>query len=246
MEHPFTWVSVIPGLKLLPDHSATATLVIAALLVWALVALRQVRAASDPVVPDATLTARNTLEIFVQWFVGFIEGLLGHKGRQYIHVYATFFLFILAANLIGLIPGFIPPTSNFNVTFALGVISFLVYNYYGFRAKGVGYLKHFVGPIWWLAVLMLPLELIDNFVRPVSLALRLFGNMTGDHLVLEIFTDLTKVVIPVIFYALGAFVSLIQAFVFTILSIIYLSLALEEHEEHGHGAEEEVADDLAV
>jgi F-type H+-transporting ATPase subunit a len=98
----------------------------------------------------------------------------------------------------------------------------------------VGYLKHFVGPIWWLAFLMLPLELIDNLVRPVSLSLRLFGNMTGDHLVLEIFTGLTKLVIPVIFYALGAFVSLIQAFVFTILSVIYLSLALQEHEEHHH------------
>jgi F-type H+-transporting ATPase subunit a len=246
VEHPFTWVSVIPGLDLLPGHTATATLVIVALLVWALLARRQLQAAPDPVVPDGTLTARNTLEIFIEWFVGFIEGLLGHKGRRYLHVYATFFLFILTANLVGLIPGFTPPTSNFNVTFALGVTSFLLYNYYGFRAKGVGYLKHFVGPIWWLAVLMLPLELIDNFVRPVSLALRLFGNMTGDHLVLEIFTDLTKVVIPVIFYALGAFVSLIQAFVFTILSIIYLSLALEEHEEHGHAAEEEVAHDLAV
>ena len=232
MEHAFTWVSVIPGLNLLPGHTATATVVIAALLVWAYVGLRQLQAATDPVVPDATLTARNTLEIFVEWFVGFIEGILGHKGRRYVHVYATFFLFILAANLIGLLPGFAPPTSDFNVTFALGVTSFLVYNYYGLQAKGVAYLKHFAGPIWWLAFLMLPLELIDNFVRPVSLALRLFGNMTGDHLVLEIFTGLTKVVVPVIFYMLGAFVSLIQAFVFTILSIIYLSLALEEHEEH--------------
>lgn len=232
MEHSFSWVSVLPGLKLLPSHTATATLVIAALLVWAVVARRQMQAAVDPVVPDATLTARNTLEIFVEWFVGFIEGLLGHKGRGYLHVYATFFLFILAANLIGLIPGFTPPTSNFNVTFALGVTSFCVYNYYGLQAKGVGYLKHFLGPIWWLAVLMLPLELIDNLVRPLSLALRLFGNMTGDHLVLEIFSDLTKLIVPVVFYALGAFVSLIQAFVFTILSIIYLALALEEHEGH--------------
>ncbi len=232
MEHAFTWVSVIPGLNLLPGHTATASLVIAALLLWAFVGLRQLQAATDPVVPDATLTARNSLEIFVEWFVGFIEGILGHKARRYAHMYGTFFLFILAANLVGLLPGFAPPTSDFNVTFALGVTSFLVYNYYGLQAKGVAYLKHFVGPIWWLAFLMLPLELIDNFVRPVSLALRLFGNMTGDHLVLEIFTGLTKVVIPVIFYMLGAFVSLIQAFVFTILSIIYLALALEEHEEH--------------
>lgn len=233
MEHGFMWVSVIPGLKELRPHTATAMLVIAALLVWALVGLRQLRAAADPVVPDGTLTARNALEMFVEWFVGFIEGILGHKGRHYVHVYGTFFLFILMANLVGLLPGFSPPTSDFNVTFALGVMSFLVYNYYGLRAKGLGYLKHFLGPIWWLAFLMLPLELIDNFVRPVSLALRLFGNMTGDHMVLGIFTELTKVGIPVIFYALGAFVSLIQAFVFTILSIIYLSLAIAEHDDHG-------------
>ena len=237
MEHPFTWVSVIPGLSALPDHTATATLVILAVLTWALVARRQMQAATDPVVPDGTLTVRNSLEIFVEWFVGFIEGLLGPKGRRFLHIYATFFLFILVANLVGLLPGFIPPTSNFNVTFALGVLSFVIYNYLGFREHGLGYLKHFVGPIWWLAFLMLPLELIDNFVRPVSLALRLFGNMTGDHLVLEIFTDLTKIGVPVIFYALGAFVSLIQAFVFTILSIIYLSLAIAHHGDHDAHAE---------
>ena len=237
MEHPFTWVSVIPGLSALPDHTATATLVILAVLTWALVARRQMQTARDPVVPDGTLTARNSMEIFVEWFVGFIEGLLGPKGRRFLHIYATFFLFILVANLVGLVPGFIPPTSNFNVTFALGVSSFVIYNYLGFREHGLGYLKHFVGPIWWLAFLMLPLELIDNFVRPVSLALRLFGNMTGDHLVLEIFTDLTKIGVPVIFYALGAFVSLIQAFVFTILSIIYLSLALAHHGDHEADAE---------
>jgi F-type H+-transporting ATPase subunit a len=231
--HAFYWVTVIPGLDQLPMHTATALLVMAALFVWALVGLRQMRAAADPVVPDGTLTARNTLEIFVEWFITFIEGVLGPKGRRYVHVYATFFLFILAANLTGLLPGFAPPTSNFNVTFALGVTSFVVYNYYGLREKGVAYLKHFLGPIWWLVFLMLPLELIDNFVRPVSLALRLFGNMTGDHMVLEIFTVLTKLFVPVVFYALGAFVCLIQAFVFTILSIAYLALALEEHEEHG-------------
>jgi len=230
VEHPFLWVSIIPGLKLLPVHTATATLVMAGLLAWAWAARRQLRAAADPVVPDGKLTARNGLEIFVEWFVGFIEGLLGHNGRRYLPLYATFFLFILTANLTGLLPGFSPPTANFNVTFALGVTSFCLYNYYGFRAKGVAYLKHFLGPIWWLVFLMLPLELIDNFVRPVSLALRLFGNMTGDHLVLEIFTGLTKLGVPVVFYALGAFVSLIQAFVFTILSVVYLALALEEHE----------------
>lgn len=229
MDH-FTWVSWLVSHHY--DHTITATLVIAALLTWALVALRQLRAASDPVVPDGTLTARNSLEIFVEWFIGFAEGVLGPKARRYLSAYATFFLFILAANLIGLIPGFSPPTGNFNITLALGVTSFLLYNYYGFQQKGAAYLKHFLGPIWWLAFLMLPLEIIDNLVRPVSLALRLFGNMTGDHLVLGIFTDLTKLVIPVVFLMLGTFVCLIQAFVFTILSMVYLALALEEHGSH--------------
>lgn len=232
MEHSFTWVSVIPGLNLLPGHTAAATLITLFLIAWALAARRQLAAATDPVVPDATLTARNSLEIFVELFTGIAEGVLGHHGRRFVHIYGSFFLFILVANLSGLIPGFAPPTGNFNVTLALGVTSFFMYNYYGVREHGVAYLKHFVGPIWWLGFLMVPLELIDNFVRPLTLGLRLFANMFADHLVLEIFTDLTKLVIPVLFYMLGAFVSLIQAFVFTILSLVYVALALGGHEEH--------------
>lgn len=238
MEH-FTWPSLIVGHYW--DATFTATLVIVALVLWAVIGLRQLNSATDPVIPDATLTARNSLEIFVEWFIGFAESVLGPKGRYFVPLYGTFFLFILIANLSGLIPGFSPPTSSFNITFALGVCSFLLYNYYGLKQKGVGYLKHFLGPIWWLAVLMLPLELIDNFVRPASLALRLFGNMTGDHVVLGIFTDLTKIGVPVVFLMLGSFVSLVQAFVFTILSMVYLALALEEHDHGDHGAAEHAA-----
>jgi F-type H+-transporting ATPase subunit a len=133
-----------------------------------------------------------------------------------------------------LIPGFSPPTTNFNVTFALGLFSFVAYNFFGFKEQGASYLKHFVGPMIWLAPLMIPLELISNLVRPFSLALRLLGNMTGDHAVLEIFTDMTKVIIPVLFYGLGAFVSLVQAFVFTLLSLVYVSLAVTHHGEESH------------
>jgi F-type H+-transporting ATPase subunit a len=159
------------------------------------------------------------------------EGILGHDARKYIPLYGSFFIFILVSNLIALVPGFSPPTSNFNITFALGVISFIAYNTYGFKEQGVGYLKHFVGPMVWLAPLMIPLELISNLVRPFSLGMRLFGNITGDHAVLEIFTEMTKLVIPVVFYALGTFVSFVQAFVFTLLSMVYVSLATA-HEEH--------------
>jgi F-type H+-transporting ATPase subunit a len=233
----FTWISYVPGLNLLPNQTAMALLVAVGLLVWAGVALRRMRAAADAVVPDESLTARNILEIVVEQFAGLVESVLGPEGRRYVPLYGSFFLFILVSNLTGLIPGFSPPTSNINVTFALGLTSFIMYNYFGFREQGTGYLKHFVGPLPLLAVLMVPLEIIDNCVRPVTLSLRLAANMSADHLVLGIFTDLTKLVIPVVFYVLGAFVCVVQTFVFTLLSLVYVSLAVAghgEHEEHAH------------
>ncbi len=230
--HIFLWVDHIPGLSLLPGHIATSLLVSVALILFAYMAKRQLAAADDVAVPDDSLTCRNMAELLTQGISDMAEGVLGDRAQKYVHLYGSFFLFILVANLSGLLPGFSPPTSDFNVTLALGVLSFVAYNFYAFQEQGLAYLKHFVGPIWWLGILMVPLELIDNFVRPFSLSLRLFGNMTGDHVVLEIFTDLTKVVIPVVFYALGAFVSLVQAFVFTLLSMVYVSLAVAHDEHH--------------
>lgn len=230
--HPFTWVSVIPGLNLLPGHIATSILITGLLIYLAYKAKQQMDAAPDPNIPDDSLSLRNMAELLVEAVHSMAKGVLGHRARRYVHLYGTFFLFILCANLTGLVPGFSPPTSDFNVTFALGALSFVAYNFFAFQEHGPAYLKHFVGPIWWLGILMVPLELIDNFVRPFSLGLRLFGNMTGDHVVLEIFTDLTKVGIPVVFYALGAFVSLVQAFVFTLLSLVYVSLATAHDDHH--------------
>lgn len=230
--HPFTWVSAIPGLNILPGHIATSLLITVVLIFLAYWAKRQMEAAPDPNIPDDSLSLRNMAELLVEGVSGMAEGILGHRARRYVPLYGCFFLFILAANLSGLVPGFLPPTSNFNVTLALGILSFTAYNFFAFREQGLAYLKHFVGPIWWLGFLMVPLELIDNFVRPFSLGLRLFGNMTGDHVVLEIFTDLTKVGVPVVFYGLGAFVSLVQAFVFTLLSLVYVSLAVAHDEHH--------------
>jgi F-type H+-transporting ATPase subunit a len=234
-QHGFTWMSVIPGLNELPDHTATAGLVAVVILGTAFIARRQLSAAADPAIPDGRMTARNLMEIFVENFTSLVEGVVGKNAERYAPFYGALFLFILLCNLIGLIPGFTPPTSNVNTTLGLGITSFIVYNYFGFRAHGIAYLKHFVGPIWWLVVLMLPLELIDNFLRPITLNLRLMMNMFADHLVLDIFTDLTRLIVPVVFYMLGTFVSVIQAFVFTLLSLVYVSLAVAGHDEdHGH------------
>jgi len=162
--------------------------------------------------------------------VGLSDGIIGLKGRKYVHLFGSFFIFILTANLFGLLPGFSPPTNNLNTTLGLGLVSFCAYHYFGMREHGAGYIKQFLGPMLVLAPFFLVLEGISHLVRPFSLALRLFGNMFGDHLVVEIFTDLTKVGVPVLFYILGALVSVIQAFVFTLLSVIYVAMAIShEH-----------------
>ena len=127
---------------------------------------------------------------------------------------------------MGLLPGMGAATGNINTTLALGVFSFLMYNIYGFKEHGPGYLKQLMGPVLFLAPLMFIIELISHLVRPLSLGLRLYGNMLGDHTVLSIFLDMTPFLVPVVFYFLGFFVCTIQAFIFTILSMVYISIAL--------------------
>ena len=226
MEHGFSWVGAVPGLDELPNHSVTATLVAILLVVIAAAARRQLASAKHPLVPDGRPTVRELFEIITAFVNDMVEGMIGHHGREFVPLLATMFTFILFANLIGLLPGFTPPTDNFATTFGLGLVSFLAYNYFGFREHGIGYLKHFVGPVVWLAPLMIIVELLSHVFRPISLAIRLFGNMFADHLVLGIFTDLTKAVIPVAFYVLGAFVCVVQAFVFTVLSMVYIASAV--------------------
>jgi len=229
MEHGFAWVSVIPGLSALPPHTATALLVMAGILLFAVRARMQF-ATADPADPGSGFEARNIAEVVTEMISSLAESIVGHEAHKYVPFFASLFLFILTANLVGLLPGVTPPTDNFNVTLALGVVSFGAYNYYGIRAHGWAYLKQFMGPLLLLAPLMVIVELFSHLFRPASLAIRLYGNMFADHLLLGIFTDLTKFVIPVVFYVLGTFVSLVQALVFTLLTMVYVGLAIShEH-----------------
>lgn len=226
MEHGFSWVQQIPGLNLLEPHTATALLVMVGLLVFALRARQQLAGAPNQVVPDEGFSARNIGEVVTEFITNLSESVIGHDGPKYVPLFGSLFVFILGSNLMGLIPGFTPPTDNFNVTLALGVVAFVAYNYYGLQAHGIAYLKQFMGPLLLLAPLMIVVELFSHLFRPASLAIRLYGNMFADHLLLGIFTDLTKVLIPVIFYLLGTFVSLVQALVFTLLTMVYVGLAI--------------------
>jgi F-type H+-transporting ATPase subunit a len=257
MEHPFTWYNLLPvGLQhSFGDHSFFAVVVGIVLVLFALKARRSLAKAQDPVVPAAELGSRNIAEVLVQLVVSLSDQIIGKQGRKYVPYFGTFFIFILLSNLLGLVPGFAPPTGNLNTTLGLALCSFVGYNIIGVREQGAGYFKHFVGPMTSLpggnfisklafaplllvsVVFFLILELFSHIFRPVSLSLRLFGNMMGDHEVITAFISLTKVVIPVAFYAMGTLVSVIQAFVFTLLSMIYVALAISHGHDEEHGQE---------
>lgn len=168
---------------------------------------------------------------------------VGPHGLKYLPVIATFGILILVSNLMGLIPGLMSPTAAVSVTFALGISSFVYYNAIGIKENGlVGHLKHFAGPIPWLALLMFPIELISNLVRPMSLSIRLFGNLFGDEQILGTIFGLSPygLLLPVFIMPLSLFVAFMQTFIFVLLSVIYISEVSHHHEEQ-HGAEGEHA-----
>ena len=218
------------------------------LLLFAFAALRKLRAADNPIKPESKLTVRTAAELIVGSLRDFIYSSLGKDARPFVPFFGIVFIYILANNILGLIPGFNPPTSNTNTNYAVALVVFGLTHVVGVRAHGgVNYLKHFLGPVIWLGPLILVVELISHVVRPLSLTLRLYGNMTGDHAVLSIFTDLTAVGVPVIFYGVGLFICFVQALVFTLLSMIYIQLAMEHDEDHEHHDEHhEVAESAAA
>jgi F-type H+-transporting ATPase subunit a len=186
---------------------------------------------------------QQTLELSVLAVRNMIEDIIGPHGLKYFPVVMTFAVLILVSNLMGLFPLFMSPTSATSVTFALGLGSFLYYNYIGIAENGLfGHLKHLAGPIWWIAPLIFPIELISNFIRPFSLGIRLFGNLFADEKVLETLSGLAPPATwfaPILLMPLSVFVALIQTFVFILLSQLYISeVSHAPHEAHGaHDAE---------
>ena len=199
----------------------------------------KISSVKNATIPDRGITFRNVFEALGQFIYNLARNIMGEEeAKKYYTVIMLLFTFVFMNNVVGLIPGFLPPTDNFNTTLALGTFVFLYYNYQGIRAQGiVGHIKHFMGPVWYLAVLIFPIELISHTVRPLSLGLRLKGNMEGDHLVLSIFSGLVPYLVPIPFYVIGLFVCFMQAFVFTLLTMVYISLATAHHdhdEAHDH------------
>ena len=202
------------------DAIAYTWLILALLLILSLLATKSLTA-----VPAGM---QNFMEVVVGGIENMVEETMGEKGRPYFPLIATLALFILVSNLTGLVPGFFPPTANLNTTAACAVIVFLSTHVVGVKKHGFHYLKHFMGPIWWLAPLMFFIEVIGHLSRPLSLSLRLFGNMNGHELVLMIFFALAPFLVPLPMMLMGVLVSFIQAFVFMLLAMIYIQGSLEE------------------
>ncbi len=171
---------------------------------------------------------QNFFEVIVGGLENFIEEIMGPEGKHYFTLISGLFLFILVCNLLGLIPGFDSPTANLNTTLALALCSFTATHYIGVRRHGLGYIKHFLGPMWALAPIMLVIETVSHLARVMSLSFRLFGNMVAKHELLLVLALLAPYIAPVPILGLGLLVAFVQAGVFTLLTMLYLSGSIEE------------------
>ena len=189
---------------------------------------------------------QQTLEVGVLAVRDMLAEIVGPHGLKYFPIVMTFAVLILVSNLMGLFPLFMSPTAATSVTFALGLTSFLYYNYVGIAENGIlGHLKHLAGPIWWISFLIFPIEVISNLIRPFSLGIRLFGNIFADEQVTStvagIYPPITQWLLPILLMPLGVFVAFVQTFVFILLSQLYLSeVSHAPHEEHDEHDEQEI------
>jgi F-type H+-transporting ATPase subunit a len=229
MIHPILFLQFFREL-LAPLHISPAG-IDAIAYTWLIIALL----AFVSVMATKTLKAvPGGLQNFMEVIIGGIENMIvetmGEHGRPFFPLIATLAIFILVSNLIGLIPGFFPPTANINTTAACAVVVFVMTHVVGVKEHGFKYIKHFLGPIMWLAPMMFFIEVIGHVSRVISLTLRLFGNMNGHELVLMIFFGLAPFLVPLPMMMMGVLVSFIQAFVFMLLAMIYIQGSLE----HAH------------
>ena len=250
----FSWFHLVPGVLsgelLAPlgvhDHEGhTAVAVLGAWLVCGFVILlalgarmqlAQARAQGGTLqyVPAAGFSLRNLFEIYVSAIRNLAGSMLdAHDTKKFFPLFGGLFIYIFFCNLLGVLPGMLPPTENISNNFAMASVVLVTYLAVGLGRNPGPFLKHMAGPVLWLAPLIMAIELLGLLViRPGSLSLRLMGNIVGDHMVLGIMSDLTKAIIPSIFLGLGIFVSFLQAFVFTLLSIIYISMSIVHDDHH--------------
>lgn len=216
-------ITVPEGKEIIPPHIVMALIVMIIIIVFFKMTVKNLS-----LIPGKM---QNMLEYLYRAFRSMVEDFMGEEGRKFIPVVGTLGIFIGVSNLIGLLPEFGSPTSNLNVTVGCALFVFLYYHYQGIKKHGLlGYLKTFTGPIWWLAILFVPIEIISHFSRPLSLSIRLFGNIFGEDMVIIIIASLVPYFAPLPLMALAIITSLLQAYIFIMLTTIYLAGAMaSEH-----------------
>lgn len=176
---------------------------------------------------------QSVLELIIQFFESLLTDLIGKDGKKYLPLVGTVGLFILICNLMGLVPGFMSPTSKLNVTAGCALTVFLYYHWQGIKSQGLlKYLKHFMGPIPFIAPLMFPIEIISHFSRPLSLSMRLFGNIFAEELLILIMASIIPFLLPLPFMAIAIITAVVQAYVFVLLTCIYIAGAVAHEEEY--------------
>ncbi len=211
---------------------AASLLVTLIVLFVAVSAGGKLKQADDAVVPEDQLTLRTFAEAFLSYFYDLAKSVMdAERAKKYFPLIATAALFVFFANVLALVPGMPVATSSLSITLGCALVVFVCFNAYGLATNGFGYVKHLAGPAWYLAPLVFPIELIGLCVRPVTLAVRLFLNMSVDHLILGIFLGLVALLVPIPLMVLGVLIVVIQTLVFTLLTCIYIGLATE-HEAH--------------
>ena len=206
----------------LPVHTAFMIYISIGLAIFSILLAKGLK-----LVPGRT---QSVIELALTYFERMVDETMGHKGKKYFPFVMTLAVFIFVSNLLGLIPGLLPPTANLNTTLALALIVLVLTHIVGIKEHGLGYLKQFCGPIWWLMPLMIPVEVIGHIARPVSLSFRLFGNIFGHEKVHIVLLMLMPLAYPLLAFStvLGVGVVFLQAFIFALLSMMYIGSALEE------------------
>ena len=210
---------------LIPDHIVMSIIVMIFLILFFGISSRKLK-----LIPSKF---QGLLELIIQFFENLLVDIVGEEGKKYLPLVGTIGLFILFCNILGLAPGFMSPTSKLNVTVGCALVVFVYYHWQGIKSQGLfKYLKHFTGPIPLIAPLLLPIEIISHFSRPLSLSIRLFGNIFAEELLIVIIASIIPFILPLPFMAVAIFTAVIQAFVFVLLSCIYIGGAVAHGEEH--------------
>ncbi len=232
MEHPYLWfVKLLESThnETLIHFAHTYPHVIYTWVVMSLLILAGFFASKN--IGMVPTKMQNLFELIVSGIEDFMVDITGEEGRWLFPLAATIFIYVFIGNLVGLIPGFLPPTANLNTTLSVALVVVVFTHIIGLKYHGAKYYKHFMGPVWWMVPLILPIEIIGHVARILSLTFRLFGNMMGHEIVLSILFGLAGAFFaPLPIMALGIFVAFVQGFVFFLLSIIYFSGAME----HAH------------